>query len=401
MRFKPSVWDDSDPDYAPCIKRIRDHFRWTPPKKYRDAGYAIKGIRLEGEAGDGLDRARAHHCRALTRDMLDWYDGITAGKEPGTWAWLIGRYLSDEYSSIHETQPSTRAQYRKELAKIEAGIGNVKLSATDYTRMMQWRLTMEKNGRSRHYISKWFRHIGLPLSHGVKIGDPDCKRIKDIRSEMRIPKPPRRTTFATRDHINLIIPEADRRGWHQLSLASLFRFELMLRGTDVYGEWEPAEDRAGGIVMNGRRWVKGLTWEMFDPEVIYLEKVISKTARSLPEPYRWDLRNVPEIRRRLLQIPAENRIGPVLVMEDGLPPRSDRLTKQFKAVVRSLDDVPDDLRISDYRSGAITEASSLVDPMTLRNAAQHSQITTTDGYVRGRSSAADKVVVLRAQGRKP
>jgi hypothetical protein len=395
MRFKESIWDDSEPEYAPLIKKIRNHYIWAPSKKYRTAGYAVTTIRLEGTVGDGLDIERAAHCRALTREMLEWFDGVTNGREPGTWGWLIGRYLHDEYSSIHDTQPSTRAQYRKELAKIEDAIRNVLLSETDYGRMMQWKIAMQKNGRSVHYISKWFRHLGLPLSHGVKLGDPDCVRIKSIRSEMRIAKPPRRSTFATRRDINLIIPAADARGWRQLSMASLFRFELMLRGTDVYGEWEPAEDKEGGIVHNGRRWVKGLTWEMFDSEVIYLEKVISKTSRSMPEAYRWDLRNVPALRRRLVAIPPEQRIGPVIVMSDGLPPRSDRLTKQFKAIVRSIPDIPDDLRISDYRSGAITEAKSMVDPMTLRNAAQHTQISTTDTYVRGRSGDADKVVQMR------
>lgn len=396
MRFDQSLWDDSRPDYAPCMCKIRDHYRWITPKKYRQAGYAVTTIRLEGKVGDGLDLDRAAHCRALTREMMEWFEGQTKGREPGTWAYMIGRYLHDEYSAIHGVQPSTRKQYRHELAKIEVAIGSVRLKETDYTRLMQWKIAMEKKGRGDHYISKWFRHLGLALSHGVKLGDADCKRIKDIRAEMRIPKAPRRSKFLTREHVNKIITAADAKGWHALSLASLFRFELMLRGTDVYGEWEPAEGKNGGILHNGRRWVKGLTWEMFDPGLVYLEKVISKTAKSMPEAYRWDLRNIPELRRRLMAVPQEQRIGPVIVMEDGLPPRSSRLTKQFKFIVRSIPDVPDDLRISDYRSGAITEARGLVDPMTLRNAAQHTQISTTDIYVRGRSDDADKVVVMRS-----
>ena len=394
MRFRPSLYNDSEPDYAPCMKRIRTNYYWVAPAKYKDAGYSIKTYRLDQQF---TDHERAHHCRVLTREMLDWYDGETSGKEPGTWAWLIGRYRHDEYSSLHDVQPSTRAQYVKVLNVIEASIGRVLLSETDFSRMMEWKLTMSRKGRSVSYISKWFRHLGLAISHGVKIGEADCVRIKTIRGEMRIAKPAGRTQYATREDIDKIVALADQMGNSQLALSTLFRFEFMLRGVDVYGEWEPAEGDTSGIMHGNRRWVKGLTWEMFDANLNFFEKVISKTAKSLPEAYKLDLRNTPDIRHRLQAIPAHQRIGPVIVMEDGLPPRADRMTKQFKAAVRACEGIPDNLRISDSRSGGITEARDMVEPMVLRNAAQHTQIGTTDRYVRGRSIDANNVVKLRGQ----
>ena len=51
MNFKQSLWDDSDPLYAPCMKKIRNGYFWVPPKKYRDQGYGIKTYKLEGTVG--------------------------------------------------------------------------------------------------------------------------------------------------------------------------------------------------------------------------------------------------------------------------------------------------------------------------------------------------------------
>ena len=79
-------------------------------------------------------------------------------------------------------------------------------------------------------------------------------------------------------------------------------FENLLRGVNVYGEWEPVGEGQGGIVYKTPsrtlRWVKGLTWEMFDADLTGFTTVISKTARSSPEPYDFDLMNAPSIRER-------------------------------------------------------------------------------------------------------
>lgn len=393
MRFDQSVWDDTDPDYAPCLKQIRGSFYWIPPARYKKAGYAIKTYRLDMED----HQSRAAHCRELTREMLKWFDGETNGRNPGTWGWLISRYKGDEHSAIWDVRPGTREGYLKELAIIEDAIGNVKISATDYERMVGWKKGMEKKGRSVHYIKKWFTHFGLVVSHGIKLREPGCADVKAIRSEMRIKNPPRRSKFITRTEVDQIVRAADAKGWHQLSLSVLIRFEYMLRGIDVYGQWEPLEDRQGGIQYDGRLWDGGLTWEMFDPGLHEFQKVISKTRDSLPEPYVFKV--LPDIRARLQRTPEDKRIGPVIVMEDGLPPRHDRIVKQFRQVKDDLG-LPDYLQIRDTRSGGITEAKTLVDGYSLRDAAQHTQITTTDIYARGRSESANNVVMMRQASRK-
>lgn len=402
MLFKPSLWDDSEPLYAPCIKKVRSSFYWVPPKKYKDLGYAIKSARLEGEVSDDLDVERARHCRVLTREMMDWYENATEGKEAGTWAWLIARYLHDEYSDLQEPRPNTRKQYKEVTHMIENAIGDVLLCETDFLRMKSWQRQMIKNGRSTSYIQRWFRHLSMIVSYGIKIGDKDvrddCIRIKVIRNEMRIKGGPRREVFITREQIKAIIAESDARNWDNLSLAVSIRFELMLRGVDVYGQWVPWEGEEGGIRHNNTIWKDGMTWGMVDADCMAITKQISKTRDSMPEPYVFDLSHLPDIRARLERIPRENRTGPLIVDDKGLPTKHGLLSSRFKKIVRDLK-FDDKLRIGDIRASGITEAKAMVDPKTLQHAAQHQNQSTTDRYARDRSGSANEVIELRAKNR--
>lgn len=395
FEIRPSVWDDSEADYAPFMReRSNGKFFWRPTKKYLDAGYQVKSMTLEGHKGDGLDLERAAHCRALTRDMLEWYHGKTHGRTPGTWGFIMARYKADRFSSYHRVSAKTREAYDYWLRMFEKSIAETKIADTDVTVMYSWIDRMQDKGRSTGFIHRFFTHFGLLVTHGILINEPGCADVKAIRSSMRLPTAPARTAIVTRDQMNAIVAEADKRGWHALALSCLFRFEYMLRGVDVYGQWERDLQTEGGIRIHDRVWRHGLTWDMFAPDLSSFEKVLNKTKRSLPEPYRFDLRAVPEIRRRLMQVPVAERVGPVIVAEDGLPMRFGRIGKQFKAIVRDLG-LPDHLQIRDLRPGAGTEARELASPMEIRDAMGHTQITTTDLYMRDRSTHANKVVELR------
>lgn len=404
MRFRDSLWDDSEPEYAPCAKYLNGKWRFVSTSKYREAGYSIKTHKLKGPHERKISLEQCAQAREMTREMVRWHKGLAQGRKPGTWGVLIQQYLTDEFSDFHEVRPKTQVGYRSELNQIEKAIGHVLISKTDYVRLKTWQKNFQDKGRSVSFIKKWFTHWGLALSHGIKAGDKDvrehCLRIKAIRSEMRIKTPPRRSEYITRPEVEKIVAYADGLGYDFFSLAVLIRFEYMLRGVDVYGQWEPSNGREGGIQSNGKIWVDGITWDMIDPDVTQMTKVISKTRNSIPEPYEFDLTAAPEVRRRLMLIPKARRTGPIIVAEDGLPARSERLSKMFTRFVRKLaeqGEVSPNLQIRDNRSGGITEAKSLVDPYTLQHAAQHSQQSTTDIYARGRSESANKVVKLRGE----
>lgn len=183
--------------------------------------------------------------------------------------------------------------------------------------------------------------------------------------------------FITREEVNLVVEECDRRGWQHVSLSILLRFKLMLRGNEVYGQWVPREDAQGGIQLHGRIWVDGLTWDHVSTDCMSITKVISKTRDTMPEPYTFNVTPLIDIRTRLASTPKSKRTGPAIVDSTGLPPKQGMMAKRFKAVVRHLK-LDERMQIRDSRAGGITEAKAMVDLRTLQHAAQHQNQNTTD-----------------------
>jgi hypothetical protein len=250
-KYPDKLWDDSDPDYAPNLKKIRNGYKWVCPAKYKNAGFPQKTFTLAGSVGDDLHLERAAHARALTRQMLEWFTDEYHGRQPGTWGWLIARFKVDPGSQIHRVDPTTKAGYLKAINQIEAAICDVLIDDTDYTLLMEWVTNMEQNGRSPSYISKWFTHLGFVVSHGIKLEVPRCSVIKAIRGEMRLGAPSEeRAEFITRAQYSALLATSDRLAetdpaWRIVSLGMMIRFEFGLRGTDVYGEWQADQ---------GQRW---------------------------------------------------------------------------------------------------------------------------------------------------
>ena len=203
---------------------------------------------------------------------------------------------------------------------------------------------------------------------------------------------PKRMVTPTRAQIRAIIDEADARGMFAFATGLLMQWTYMLRAVDVRGHWLPAEGD-GGIVRDGLRWQDGLTWDMIDADLEGFDKTISKTARSMPEPMRFDLTD--ELRSRLRLLGNGGRIGPVIVSSSGLPYEQKAWARTF-ARLRDHLGLPKEIALMDTRAGAITEAKHMgATPWQLRDAAQHKSVTTTDGYSRGRSESAATVVQLR------
>lgn len=393
--YRPALWDDTDPEYSPGRKRIRSNFYWVPPKKYKDAGYAVKSVNL-GKIAEVDELTVARKCRDLTREMVRWYEGEEAQRiKVGTWGYVIQHYLTAPASAVWDVQPQTRDGYVRVLSKIQDAIKDVEVGETDYPMLVEWRRNMQENGRSVHYIKNWFTHFRIAVSHGIKYRIEGCDDVSAILRQMRFQSAARRTQYATREQIYQVVDECDRRGLSYMSLQLMLRFELLLRGVDVIGQWVTASSaKAGGISYGERVWQDGLTWDMFAPDLASFSKVISKTRKTLADPYTFDLTGLPKIRERLLAIPMEERIGPVIKLPDGRPPTRKGLAKNWRRICKDLR-LPAELQMRDARSGGITEAKSMVDIHTLRDAAQHTQSGTTEIYARGRSEGANRVVALR------
>lgn len=393
----PDTWAAEGPLYAPGLMWSDGLYpRWKAPNRYVKAGWKTVSIKLDGRKGDGQDEARAARCRALTRELLDWYaDRDPQRIRPNTWGYVIARYRSDDISPYHDVKPNTRAGYAKLLAKWQEVIGHVTVADLDYEAVKTIQRAMQDKGRSVSYIRRAFTMLRTVARYGAALRLPGTAQVAATLAAIRFQAPPPRDVAPTRAQITAIIAEADARGLHGFAAGIALQYWLALRAVDVRGQWEPAAGQ-GGIVVSGKRWVDGLTWDMVAPDCSSFTKVISKTRKSLTEPYTFDLSKVPELQTRLRLLANAGRIGPVIVSERTRRPYTVYSWSQtFRRLAAHLG-LPDNIQMMDTRAGALTDAAeSGASPVDLRNAGQHADLATTGRYLRDRSTSANNVIRLR------
>ncbi|WP_296762243.1 recombinase [Sediminimonas sp.] len=405
MPFKSALWNGSDPLYAPCLSwsgRDPHHrqARWKCPSKYLTAGYNVKAVKVgePGHPGDGHQKERALRCRQLTRELLRWWEGLDHSKvKLGSWHYLIGRYKSDEFSPIHEVKGNTKQGYLQQLAKLEVVVGHMQIEDLTYEQIKRAQKAMEEKGRSVSYIHRFFNTLRRVARYGKALQIREAAAVAETLGEMRFQVGAGRQAAPTREQVYKIVAEADAEGMPDFALGILLQFELTLRAVDVRGQWLATDELEGGIIRNGKRWQDGLTWDMFDPDLSGFSKVISKTAKSLPEPYCFDLAPLPEIQSRLRLLRPDEPVGPVIrsTRAHGLPYTISGWSQAW-ARLRKVAGLPANIWMMDVRAGAVTEAKSLgVDPYALRDAAQHASVSTTNRYSRSRSEGANQIVQLR------
>lgn len=394
-RYLAALWDDSDPTYAPGLKVVRGVLYWRPTKRCVDMGFPSSAVRLPGSDGDGRDLERAALCRDHTKAMLAATRGAEDQPRSGTWQWVMDRWRQDRYGAFQNCHQNTRYQYDWCLKFWSAQIGRRMVSDMTYERVCEIRSSMERDGQSAAFIRRHFGILGAlaryakgPLRH-----DP-ARHVVDVLSMMRFKAAPKRQVAPTSDQVLAIVREADARGLHGFATGVLIQWTYMLRSVDVRGQWLSAAPGEGGVIRGGLRWQDGLTWDMFNDDLTLFRKVIAKTRRSMPAPLTFEI--TPLLRSRLSHARLTNQIGPVILSEQsGLPYTRSGWAKAWSRIRDDLG-LPKEITSMDTRAGGITEAKALgADPMSLRDAAQHLRVDTTDGYARGRDEGISRVVRLR------
>jgi len=397
MHFEPALWDGSNPLYAPCTGVSDGNVYWKAPAKYRKAGYSLKSKRLIGKANDGLDHERAAQARELTREMLQWYEGAEMKLAPGTWGALIARYKSDDISPMQSVQPNTRQSYLDNLTYWEGALANEPVADMTFEEVKKIERAMIAKGRSRHFIKAKFTMLRMVVSYGVAVRYPGARDVKEVISELRVKSPKARTSAPTESQILSIIAAADKAGDSAFALGTLIQWRIALRAMDVRGDYfrlAKGEDRSG-ICRGNFRWGKGLTWDMINGST--MTKVPSKTDESLPDAIHWDLSLVPDLLDRLNAVPAERRVGPVIVDENGMPFDRYAWAKRWRKYSAEAG-VPSSVRSMDTRAGAITDARNKgADPLSLQQQANHANFKTTQRYIRNGSEGANNVLRLRQE----
>lgn len=300
---------------------------------------------------------------------------------------LIRDYQTDKVSGFRKLRPATRENYIRLCNRIDFDKGEIDLRSVKYRDLVAWHQDWSEDGNKvamGHALVGMLRTL---IGFGATIlEDAQCERLCGVLHRMRCPMPKPRTERLTADQATAIRAEAHRRGLHSIALAQAIQFECMFRQKDVIGEWVHRSEKGTSEVLdeNGRKWLRGIRWSEIDGKLV-LRHVTSKRQK----PIEVDLHNSPMVLEEIDRIGAIPAAGPIVVCElTGLPYQSHR----FRATWRDIADacgIPKSVKNMDTRAGAISEATDAgADLESVRHAATHSNITTTQNYSRG---SADKV----------
>lgn len=240
--------------------------------------------------------------------------------------------------------------------------------------------------------------LRVVVNYGRTLKLDACCALGDVLANMEFEGLKRRESRITYEQVCAFRKAAHEAGRPSMALGITLQFDLGMRQRDVIGEWltdkTPAQP---GIVFAGMRWADGLTFEHITGTV--LRKRTSKTGNVVEH----DLAQIPDTLAELERIPADRRLGPLVVNEEnGLPYKRRVYVKWFRIIARKAG-IPDEVWSMDARAGAVTEALDAgAQPLDVMNAAGHTQLSTTQGYDRTSLQKTSRVAKLRvASRRKP
>jgi hypothetical protein len=398
------------------VQRNRDGSKrllWRARGDAIRAGYMPKNVRLHHDADDPAARPLiAAACQKLQAEMLEWLSGQRGDRLrfDGTVMSLVRRYQVDPASPYRDLKWNTRRTYDQVLGIIERAFGQRALTALHIGDFRRWYDEAKKpkaaGGKERirkaHGIISMFRRL---FGYGITAELKECARLAAILDEARFKQPARRRVKLECHHAEAFIAEALRRGHVGLALGTALQFETTLRQKDCIGEWEPIGDFrseipkeanlapfvSGGIVLGGRRWVNGLTWSHISADLI-LRKETTKTGQEVAA----NLNLLPLVMDVLAHVPAERRVGPVIIDEnEGRPYAEHAFAREWRIIARAAG-VPDKVWNMDSRSGGLSEADDAGAELDhMRSQAGHSNTATTLRYVRGSIGKSETVAKLR------
>lgn len=379
---------------------IREY--WAARADLVARGFRPSSIRLHyPDTPDGR-KALSARCHILQAEMLAWASsgGEKSPGYDGTIKSLSLLFQVGEDSPYRSMKWNSRDNVTKYLGIIEKTVGSRqvgKLLGPDFKRWHRsWGEPNEKDRPPRPWRAKHCMDtVRQLISYGVTLGYDDCFRADTILSKIRFPTPPARKSAMTVEHVEAIRKTAHTEGWPSIALATVLQFELALRQKDVIGEWEPVANVEGGIAHRDTRWVNGLVWSDIDANMV-LRKVHTKTGFEVEH----DLRLHPLALEEIARVPADKRVGPMILAETtGEPYKHRKFTERWRKIADKAG-IPRNIWNMDARAGAITEAYDLGAAETdVMKSAGHKNRQTSARYNRGTIKQTSRVASIRRQKR--
>jgi integrase len=153
------------------------------------------------------------------------------------------------------------------------------------------------------------------------------------------------------------------------------------------------------VIHGTLKWI-GPTWAQIDDRMIF-RTVPSKTERTSDARFEVDLSACPMVLEEIARIPAERRVGPLVVNpQTGLPFRDWAYRNLWRRVAIKAD-IPKTVWNRDLRAGGITEARKAgARTEDMAKTAGHTNVRTTARvYDRDTLEAARRVAKARVAHR--
>jgi hypothetical protein len=165
--------------------------------------------------------------------------------------------------------------------------------------------------------------------------DPECNRLFDGLSELRLESLSSRTVQMTLEQAKAIRKTAHEHfGWDSIAFAQALQYELLLGQKDAIGEWVPkGEPGETDVFVGEKKWLRGLRWSDIDDNMILRHRV-----GSARRPIEVDLRTAPMVLEELeFYAGGETRptSGPVIICDTtGLPWSTAEFRRKWRLVAQ-------------------------------------------------------------------
>lgn len=306
------------------------------------------------ERSAALDRAWAELAQleqlAASLNMVESAPGVSAapkrpdantGQVPDsattktTFNSLLHSYREHPGSPIHKLKHGVRNGYNSIFDKLVPDIGSRPLSDLDADDIMRLYEKWAEGGKyawGHTMVGK----LRLLFAFGMNVlKDPEATRLSVVMSKLRFKIPEARVERLTVEHVNAIRAAAHRHfGWHSIALAQALQFELMLKQTDVIGEWVPASEPGISDIFKGsEKWVRGIRWSNIDENLI-LRHTIYSGRRHEPKEVVINLKDAPMVMEELALLGEPlPRTGPMVICDtNGLPWSGNEYRRKWRIV---------------------------------------------------------------------
>jgi hypothetical protein len=374
---------------------------WEASPEARTRGYRPRTVRLRFNLHSLNDReALQLRCRTLTNAMLAWLGDPEDTDTPvydGTLSSLITCYQTDKKSPYRALAQNTQRGYDDWCRTLDRVIGKRRVDRLTGQDLRDCFLALlepaTKSGAPRVRLARACVRsmLSILLSYGAELDLVGCLELAQVleRMTLRVPKDVRAAWAAKRprkaamsyEQAAAIVAQglaSGTRRHRSIALGVAAQFEFTLRQIDVIGEWERLDRMKAlapdAIVSHRQVWRPGLRFEQLKGGTLDLTTSKNGTEAA------FDITAYPLFMQALDSVPERERVGPVVVDENGVPLRRRHYQDLYREVANAAG-VPSTVWNMFARHGGVTEAhESGVALVDIGKHAQHRDLNTTSRH---------------------